>query len=930
MSRRVATVLAERVESVLAHRVVVLGSPRLEPSGFARPKALAFLAYLLLEGRQTRQTLAELFWGHHTNRADNSLRNQLSRLKNTVSLVLQNHLIGFEASSDFAELQQHLEQGKDLAAVQLYGGEFLAGFVAPKDSQLEQWLLTTRQFIKRQVLEAHLRLWRSSRDEALLERAHAVLLETDHELRAWWVQQMGQPMPTARHNLPNRAAAFFGRNHEQHLVLERFLGTDSTQMVSLVGLGGIGKTRLALEVAHEALQNHHFAGGVFFVALETALSADEMQWRIAAALEVGLQAQPSPTEQIAAAIQQPTLLVLDNLEQVVGAADVLHHLLETAPQVRLLCTSREVLGLQAEHVYPLAGLEPSAAQALLLMRAPQAQTDPGLVGALCELLHGIPLALELASGQLAVQSPQDLLVRLQQSMETLVASNPELPKRQRSLRAVFEHSWALLADVERQGLERMALFRGGALRSALARVSEVSLSVLARLIDVSLVQRLGQRYTIHPLILEFVAQMLAPKPEFAALRQRHARHYLDGTALALERIRSPEAVQVMQHLEPELDNLGVAWTWAIEQKAFASIVALEEMVVFFDRKGIWQRGIEFFTQALESHPEDVDAVAVLQIGVAWLSYRLEKFEAAIEAANQVLKLEMVQVVHRSKALNTLASVYSHLEQNKEAILTYLQILELPSTPERRVNILCNLARIYFDDMQTEKANSTLEKAKVLLAKNNTLELRIVVCLCEASFFAKSNQVAPESFVQGLLETYHQSKSDFVSTDVYFEFYLAVFAWRVNDEHLFLYFMNLFFLHSTERKVLPLVALSYVQIAEFLEAKNSKDALAILAQALLLAHSIRQNAIFVQAALWFVKCYQYKLPEFVFYGLNSRVANNPWQKSVLESLYPKIKSANQSETAATFLYTQNWLLEQAKRLRTPVIPRAIPNIFWTHQ
>jgi hypothetical protein len=182
----------------------------------------------------------------------------------------------------------------------------------------------------------------------------------------------------------------------------------------------------------------------------------------------------------------------------------------------------------------------------------------------------------------------------------------------------------------------------------------------------------------------------------------------------------------------------------------------------------------------------------------------------------------------------------------------------------------------------------------------------------------------------LLETYHQSKSDFVSTDVYFEFYLAVFAWRVNDEHLFLYFMNLFFLHSTERKVLPLVALSYVQIAEFLEAKNSKDALAILAQALLLAHSIRQNAIFVQAALWFVKCYQYKLPEFVFYGLNSRVANNPWQKSVLESLYPKIKSANQSETAATFLYTQNWLLEQAKRLRTPVIPRAIPNIFWTHQ
>jgi predicted ATPase len=913
---------------VSAQRVVLLGTPRLEPSGFVRPKALAFLAYLLLEGRQTRQTLAELFWGKHTKRSDNSLRNQLSRLKDVVSLSVQRHLIGFEAASDFAELQQHLEQGEDLAAVQVYGGEFLSGFVPPKDSQLEQWLVTTRQFIKRQVLEAHLRLWHTNGDRALLERAHAVLLETDHDLRAWWMQQLEQPPPTARHNLPSRATAFFGRSHEQDLILERLLG--SAQMVSLVGLGGIGKTSLALEVAGAALSQNHFLGGVFFVSLETALSGEEMLWRIAAALEVSLAAQPSVIEQIAAAIQQPTLLVLDNLEQVVGAADVLHLLLETAPQLRLLCTSREVLGLQAEHVYPLAGLEPSAAQALFLARSGQPQTDLGSVAALCQLLQGIPLALELAAGKLGQHSPQTLLHRLRQSMDTLVANNPDLPERQRSLRAVFEHSWALLPDSERQGLERMALFRGGALRSALLAVAEVSLSVLARLIDASLVQRVGQRYTIHPLILEFVAQVLAPKPEFADLRQRHARHYLDGTAQLLQHIRSPEAAHTMQRLEPELDNLGVAWAWAIEHQHHASIVALEEMVVFFDRKGIWQRGIEFFSQALEPRPADVDALAVLQIGVAWLSYRLEKFDAAIDAAQQVIKLKMVRDVHRSKSLNTLASVYSHLEQNKEAISTYLQILELPSAPERRVNILCNLARIYFDDGQIKKANTTLGKAKALLNNNASLELQIVVCLCEASFFAKSNQIAPEAFVQELLQTYHQSKADFLSTDVYFEVYLATFAFRAKNESEFLYFINLFFLHSRERRVLPMLAWAYIQVALYLEQNEPEDAISVLANALLLANAAKQTAIFIRAAIQFVKLYPSVLPEFVFHGLVSRADVFVWEKDMLNLVSQHAKSANSIEVAGAFVQSQIWLLEKADALRTPVVPRAIPNIFWTDQ
>jgi tetratricopeptide (TPR) repeat protein len=932
MSFRVASVLVERVVSVSTQRMIMLGSPHLKPSGFARPKALAFLAYLLLEGRQTRQKLAELFWEPHTSRSDNSLRNQISRLKNMVPLVVQNHLIGFDAPSDIAEFQHHLDQGEDLAAVRLYAGEFLAGFVAPKDSQLEEWLFTTRQFIKRQVLEAHLRLWRANHDQVLLNRAHAVLLETDHKLRAWWMQQLERPIHKARNNLPNHPTVLFGRNHEKELVLERLLGTDNAQMVSLVGLGGVGKTRLALEVAHEALYHTQFMGGVFFVALETVLSADEMLWRIATAVEVGLQAQPSPIEQIAAAIQQPTLMVLDNLEQVAEAADCLHHLLETTQQLRLLCTSREVLGLQAEHVYPLGGLEPSAAQALLLARAPQAQTDLESVAALCELLHGIPLALELAAGQLTGQSPQAVLARLQQSMETLVVSSHDLPERQRSLRVVFEHSWSLLAAAERQGLERMALFRGGAQRGALLAVAELSLSVLARLIDASLVQRVGQRYTIHPLILEFVTQVLSSNPEFVVLRQRHARHFLDSTALALQHIRSPEAVRVMQHLEPELDNLGVAWTWAIEQRHHASLVALEEMVVFFDRKGIWQHGIEFFRQALESHPDTVDAVAVLQIGVAWLSYRLEKFEAAIEAANQVLKLKMVTTVHRSKALNTLASVYSHLEQNKEAILTYLQILELPISKQREILILTNLAQIYIDVGYIEHWRTTLSKAKSLLALSEvqSLESEVNICLCEASGCIKLNAEVSEEFVINLLEVYRHSRVVMNSTDVYFELYLATFALAQNKQTSFLHFINLFFLHSQERQFLPLIASAYIQVALYLEPLQKEDSKIVLANALWLASTIGQKSIFLRAALAYIDLDNVCCNHLVLDGLRTQAIQNSWQAQKIMNLQQQMTDTTATKSVSTFETAQLLLVEYTKNLRSAVVIRAIPNIFWVNQ
>jgi predicted ATPase len=711
--------------AVTTVHVSTLGQIRLEGRSFTRPKAVVFLTYLLFEGQQSRQFLSDFFW---TDAEDpmNSLRNQIFQLRPYVQNALKTtrQSVEFVGTCDALECLHLLENGQLEAAIQLYQGEFLAGFEAPNNPELSAWLNTTRQFMKRQVLEAIFQLCEKvlaqknfERIKQLLEQAQQILESGSADLQVWFqrrIQNLNlrieeQQKRFAPHNLMPLSSEFIARTQEIKAVLDSL--QNHAQLVTLFGFGGIGKTSLALETARTALQAQQYLDGIYFVALETARTKNDFLTRIIITLNINLQTTQPILEQIKTYIgQQSMLLVFDNFEQLTEHTDIASELLENSPNLRILCTSREVLGLQAEYVYPISGLETEningGAVQLFRFRAAKefSNQEQETILEIVRMLQGIPLAIELAVPQLKTYSLLELQAALQKSMDALQSQTTDLPERQRSIRAVFLHSWGLLIPAERQGLQRMAVFKNGASRQALLEVAQTSLSQIANLIDKSFVQRAGQqRYTIHPLILEYTLELLQADSEFVLMLRKHAVFYLDQIGNELPKIRGAEAALVMQKIETDFDNLKAAWAWALENKDFERIVALEEMVVYFDQKALFFQGIEFFEDANNKLKDVVNQPLMLSgiaIGIAWLLHRLGRFEDAKSfAVSAVLYARIGGLPGQellSKGLNTLGSICNKINDYDNSVKYYKEALLYCDNDlvVRRVLILINLANIY--------------------------------------------------------------------------------------------------------------------------------------------------------------------------------------------------------------------------------------------
>ncbi len=780
-----------------------LGRTKLEPKKFGRPKAVAFLAYLLLEGRQNRQFMADLFWADAADPLS-SLRNQVLQLRPFVgeNLVVSRQFIEFKASCDVFEMLQRLEQGQLQAAIDCYQGDFLAGFGAPKNSELELWLLSTQKFLKRQILEVYLRLAESASFDAT--RAYALLNPNDHSLRRWLDAQVIEleqrnelkRIQVAPNNLPPLSNEFIGRSQEISAILERF--KNQAQLITLLGFGGIGKTRLSLETARSALGQQLYLGGIYFVALETAFSETDLLTRLVVALQISIQNSAPLLEQIKTHIaNQSMLLLLDNLEQLTEQTPILAEILEHCPNLRLLCTSREVLGLTTEHVYPIAGLETDdvagGAVQLFMIRAAQVFSDSEQVQilGLCQLLQGIPLAIELAVPQLQTQSLAQLQAALTQSLDTLQNNSPDLPERQRSLRAVFLHSWGLLGQTERQALRRMAIFKNGANRTALRTVGEIGLAQIAQLIDKSFVQRSQQRYTIHPLILEYSFELLFASSEFPRILEQHAVFYLDQTAAEMPKIRGAEAVGAMQKIETDYNNVEAAWAWALEHQDFVRVAALEEMVVYFDQKALFYVGIAFFedaNQAFKNVQNQALLLSGIAIGIAWLNFRLGNVEKAKmygEYAVEYAKSELTLGKNNlSKAFNILGNTAS-LEYKHTAALNYfdeaVNYCDSDSLKIRKVMLLIRMAGIYRELEDFEGFWKLWKSALVMNRKLNIDSIKVLIVLEKANFqvyYAPSKQVI--KFIPEIIEVYHLTKLSSAHSQPYFEILICQHYLAIND------------------------------------------------------------------------------------------------------------------------------------------------------
>lgn len=352
-----------------------------------------------------------------------------------------------------------------------------------------------------------------------------------------------------RHNLPQIGSSFVGRESELGQIAAR-LADPAVRLVTLVGPGGMGKSRLAMQAGRALVED--FADGVWFVALAAVESAQQMATAILEAMPGGGGGGNPESRMLDFLRERSALLILDNLEHLPGAPLLAAQILEQAPGVTVLATSREPLALASEWVIQLSGLavpapspqldmaalEEYSAVRLFLERArrfrPQmaldAETTVNLL-ALCRLVGGHPLALEMAASWLRTLSLPIVLKEVQSNLELLEANLRDVPARHRSIRSLFDASWSRLTEQEQAVLCQLSVFEGGFDGQAAQAVAGAGLRTLAGLVDGSWVQAArGERFDFHPLILAYVREKLAQNAEFAdadvgALRRRHSDYF---------------------------------------------------------------------------------------------------------------------------------------------------------------------------------------------------------------------------------------------------------------------------------------------------------------------------------------------------------------------------------------------------------------------
>ncbi len=432
------------------------------------------------------------------------------------------------------------------------------------------------------------------------------------------------------HNLPPQPTAFVGRERELQEIRQWLLEIPTHRLVTIAGPGGIGKTRLALAAAQSILDA--FADGVFFVPLAPLTTAEH----ILSTLIENLHLQPintkEPKDQLLAYMRQKQmLLVLDNFEHLLDGADLVADILQTAPDVKILVTSRERLHLSAESVYALSGLAypkwqtvPSGwrdeqlaaydALKLLQQRAramqvpfPLSPTEREAMVRICHLVEGMPLALTMATSWLPLLSFAEIAAEIAECLDFLEVEMRDLPERQRSMRATIDSSWKRLTAEEQQVFMKLSVFRGGFTRQAAQAVAGANLRTLRALADKSLVSlsRSGrhgrsERCEIHELLRQYGAERLEKTGLADTTRQQHSQYYLERLREFEPAIKGHEQMAALREIEADTENVRLAWQWAVDHQNLAGLdKAMQAFHFFFDLRVRQAEGSQLFVRTYQ-------------------------------------------------------------------------------------------------------------------------------------------------------------------------------------------------------------------------------------------------------------------------------------------------------------------------------------------
>jgi predicted ATPase/Tfp pilus assembly protein PilF len=441
-----------------------------------------------------------------------------------------------------------------------------------------------------------------------------------------------EPGSLPPHNIPVATTSFVGRQTEQAQIAGLLADADC-RLVTIIGPGGMGKTRLAQKVASDQIKpDTAFRHGIYFVPLgfiSPALSAaaadsNPVVPAIGAALGIPFSGSaPLKTQLLNAIREKMMLLVLDNFEHLADQAGQVVEILEQAPGLKIVVTSRKRLNLYEEWVFDLWGLAyPAQDDAAVLnafdsiqlfeQRARQVYREFDLtaelthVARICRLLEGMPLGLELAATWVRVLPCRDIAQEIEQNLDFLTTQARHIPDRQRSLRAVFDHSWHMLEPLEQEIFSRLSVFSGGFTTEAAVEIAGASLLVLSNLVDKSLLQRpVARRYGIHELLRQYGAQKLSDVAQSAA-RWRHCGFYASFLRRREPLRQTGQEPPALREIETELDNIQAGWQWLIQH--LAALDQVEPIVehfqdyapmlaYFYERRSRFQEGSRVFEQA---------------------------------------------------------------------------------------------------------------------------------------------------------------------------------------------------------------------------------------------------------------------------------------------------------------------------------------------